>query len=328
MSRLFFLSLLLFFSCSGGDPSTKGELRRWMTPSGNTKILSTTAMIGDLANAVGGDRVDTIVLIKGQLDPHSYQLVKGDDEKIAFADIIFANGLGLEHGPSLRHALEESPKAVSLGDLLQRDHPELILYYNNSPDPHIWMDVSMWAKTVPYIVEALSKKDPAHADYFHKNGEKLMALMSESHQKIANLLQAIPDEKRYLVTSHDAFNYFARAYLATPDEIATGNWEDRFEAPEGLAPESQLSAHDIQAIIDYLGEYRILTLFPESNVSKDSIRKILTAGREKGMQIRMSNDALYGDAMGERGTGADTYLKMMQKNAEIISKYLTPHQIQ
>ena len=92
-----------------------------------------------------------------------------------------------------------------------------------------------------------------------------------------------PCRKRYLVTSHDAFHYFTRSYLAEPGEA---NWAKRFAAPEGLAPEGQLNPRDIQKIIDYLRVKKISVLFPESNVSRDSIRKIATAGRELGLEIR------------------------------------------
>jgi manganese/zinc/iron transport system substrate-binding protein len=135
-------------------------------------------------------------------------------------------------------------------------------------------------------------------------------------------LHAIPPDRRYLVTSHDAFNYFARAYLAEEDELADGRWHERFAAPEGLAPDSQLSTTDIQAIINHLDTYHILVLFPESNVSKDSIRKIVDAGAQKGLHLTIADGYLYADAMGPVGSDGDTYLKMIAHNAALIAKYL------
>ncbi len=109
--------------------------------------------------------------------------------------------LNLEHGPSLQHALKDSGKVVSLGDKLVNDHPELILTVKGQKDPHIWMDVSIWAKTVPYIVEALSKKDPSHAADYKANGDKLINSLEVLHNSMRSLLQSIPESKRYLVTS-------------------------------------------------------------------------------------------------------------------------------
>lgn len=314
-----FLFIVLIFCVACG---TERVQKTWMHPNGKIKVLSTIAMIDDLVRQIGGDYVDPTTLIKGELDPHSYQLVKGDDEKLAFADIIFFNGLGLEHGPSLQHYLDKSKKAVGVGNKIHGNNPELILYYNDQIDPHIWMDISLWAKTIPYIVESLSLKDPQHASLYQENAEKLLKEMQEAHKAIRIEMLEIPQQQRYLVTSHDAFNYFTRAYLAEESEIGENTWQKRFAAPEGLAPESQLSTAEIQYIIDYMHQHHIHMLFPESNVSKDSIRKIVDAGKEKGLNLKLAADFLYADAMGKPGSDGDTYLKMIKHNADTIAKYL------
>ncbi|GAB4226094.1 MAG: zinc ABC transporter substrate-binding protein [Chlamydiales bacterium] len=309
--------IALLTSCSNSQEVK--ELRQWMTPNDKIKILATTGMIEDVVAAVGGEFVDTHTLIRGDLDPHSYQLVKGDDEKLAFADLIFYNGLGLEHGPSLRHYLKDSEKAIPLGNQIQKENPNLILMVEGTTDPHIWMDVSLWKKTLPYIVEALSKIDPEHAEQYQLNARKYAELMQHKHGEILSIMRSIPEEHRYLVSSHDAFNYFSRAYLAAEGR---DDWEDRFAAPEGLAPESQLSTLDIQNIINHIEKYQICVLFPESNVSKDSIRKIVNAGRERGLKLRVATDVLYADAMGPPGSDGDTYLKMVYHNASVLAKSL------
>lgn len=293
-----------------------------MQPNGKVKALSTVAMIHDLVKTIGGDYVDSYTLIRGELDPHSYQLVKGDDETLAFADLIFFNGLGLEHGPSLQKYLLNSPKVVSLGDSIRKNDPSIILDQKGQIDPHIWMDIEIWRLTIPLIVQHLSQKDPLNADYYLKNGKKLDAELATTNQEIYDLLQAIPEKQRYLVTSHDAFNYFTRRYLATPEEALQGGWEKRFAAPEGLAPESQLSVSDIQQIVRHLKEHQIHVLFPESNVSKDSIRKIVQVGLEMGMSLQVACAVLYADAMGSPGSDADSYQKMVRHNAQVIADHL------
>lgn len=302
--------------------NTTSSMQDWMAPNGKVKVLSTTAMINDLVKNIAGEHVDAVVLIKGDLDPHSYQLVKGDDEKLSHADLIFYNGLGLEHGPSLQHYLESNQKGVPLGNKIFEKDPTRAILYNGQLDPHIWMDISLWAQGVPYIVDALSQKDPEHAEEYRANAEKLTSEMLAEHEELRRLLQSIPDEKRYLVTSHDAFNYFTRAYLASPSETSMEQWQDRFAAPEGLAPDSQLSARDIQLIIDHNAKFKIQMLFPESNVSQDSIRKIVSAGKEKGLDLKVASNYLYGDAMGKSGSDGDTYLKMIKHNAHVIHENL------
>lgn len=317
---LYSFALLLMCGCSQDNHVT--NTNRWMQPNPKVKVLSTTAMVGDLVENVGGDKVDNLVLIQGELDPHSYQLVKGDDEKFAYANLIFYSGLGLEHGPSLQRHLLENPKAIGLGDKLEDRYPQLILKFRGQTDPHIWMDLSLWAKVVPFIVDSLSNKDPANAELYRANGEKLIQRMNDANAKVRALLQQIPDDTRYLVTSHDAFNYFTRAYLAADNEKSQSDWQKRFAAPEGLAPESQLSTTDIQNIINHLKTYNIHHLFPESNVSKDSIRKIIIAGKENGLELAISPDYLYGDAMGAKGSDGDSHIKMIEHNAKIIANTL------
>lgn len=321
MKKFFSLMwLLLAVSCNTSQDYE--AVKEWMQPNGKIKVLSTTAMINNLVQEVAKEHADTLTLIRGDLDPHSYQLVKGDDEKLQTADIIFANGLGLEHGASLQHHLHSSSKTVFLGDLIFKNNPNLIIYFNGQLDPHIWMDISLWSNAVRFIVSELSAKDPEHAEEFARNGEKLQELMLLQHQAVKDILHEVPERKRYLVTSHDAFNYFTKAYLAENGESKGDLWQKRFAAPEGLAPDSQLNPYDIQMIIDHLQKYKIRVLFPESNVSRDSIRKIVAAGKEKGLDVTIATDYLYGDAMGKPGSDGDTYLKMIMHNARTISQHL------
>lgn len=321
MYKHLFFACLLLITLVGCQDSAHLSTQNWMQSNDKVKVLSTIAMIDDLVKEIGSPFVDSTVLIRGELDPHSYQLVKGDDEKMAFADIIFFNGLGLEHGPSLQNSLLGHSKSVGLGDRLIGRRPELLLYFRGQPDPHIWMDISLWAKVVPYIVEALGRQDPVHKASYEENGRKLLETMLKTHQEVRQELQTIPPSKRYLVTSHDAFNYFTRAYLAEDGE-GEKEWSERFAAPEGLAPESQISSTDIQAIIDHLQQYKIHVLFPESNVNKDSLKKLVEAARQKGLQVTLNAEPLYADAMGKPGSSADTYLKMIQHDARVIGENL------
>jgi len=316
LASIFSLSLLMI-GCSSGD-NHKHSTNQWMQHNGKVKVLSTIAMIDDLVKQIGGEYIDSTTLIKGELDPHSYQLVKGDDEKLAFADIIFFNGLGLEHGPSLQAFLKNQHKAIPLGNRIMENNPPLLLYFRGQADPHIWMDISIWAETIPYIVKALTSKDPAHAIDFEKNGDLLMHSMMQAHHEARKKLQDIPSSKRYLITSHDAFNYFTRAYLASDGE-SHESWQNRFAAPEGLAPESQISTSDIQAIIDHLSKFNIHVIFPESNVNRDSIRKIVQAAKSKNIDVRIANVSLYADAMGPPNSDGDSYLKMMRHNVNAIA---------
>lgn len=294
--------------------NSTSPLSEWMKENGKIKVLSTIAQVGDLASAVGGDRVDSWVLVPGDLDPHSYELVKGDGEKISRADVVFYNGLGLEHGASLSALLSSSGKSVSVGEEIRRLLPEKILEKNGVVDPHVWMDVSLWQKGVGRIADKLSDIDPDGAEYYRERARLLEKEMESTHLYMLALLQEIPSEKRFLVTSHDAFRYFARSYLAEPGET---NWVGRFTAPEGLAPDGQLNPADIRQAIDFLRDHRIRVVFPESNVSRDAVAKIASASREFGLDVTLCKAPLYGDS-----TSGLSYLEMMRRNAEVITQHL------
>jgi manganese/zinc/iron transport system substrate-binding protein len=324
--RLFQYILLLVWGCTSTHAPSSMEI--WAQQNEKVKVLSTTAMIDDIVGQIGGERIDHIALITGEIDPHSYELVKGDDEKLLLAQLIFYNGLGLEHGASLRYQLDHHSNAIGVGNDVLQKHPELILRVGKEIDPHIWMDISLWSRIIDPIVAALCHADPAGKEIYYRNADLLRARMKQAHDRIYLDLQNIPEQKRYLVTSHDAFNYYTRAYLATPDEKTQEQWQKRFDAPEGLAPEGQLSAADIQKIIDHLIRYHIQVVFPESNVSRDSLKKVVHACAQKGLAVKISSEALYGDAMGSLGSDADTYLKIIRHDANALIKAWDQNHVQ
>lgn len=311
--------LLISMVLGGCRKSGQQPLRAWMNDSNKIKVLSTVKQIGDLAADIGGERIDSWILIRGSLDPHHYELVKGDGEKLEHADLIFYNGLGLEHGASLSSWLNSSKKATALGDYILQRYPDCILTKDDTIDPHIWMDVSIWAKTADIILEQLMLKDPDGAFYYKERARSLRERMEKTHQEILHMVHRIPASRRYFVTSHDAFQYFTRSYLADKGEI---DWTKRFAAPEGLAPDGQLSPVDIQRMIDYIKQNRIAIVFTESNVNRDSLEKIADASRELGCRVQICEEPLFADAI----DGDLHYLDMMLHNAKIISKHMESHE--
>lgn len=247
------------------------------------------------------------------MDPHSYELVKGDDEKFSVAQIIFYNGLGLEHSASLKSQLHEHPHAIALGEEIRSRDPSKILQNQGQADPHIWLDVALWSSAVDPIVSQLIVIDPEGSDFYQLKGAQVKKELEELDLWMLEKFQSIASEKRYLVTSHDAFNYFARRYLSHD-----GEWKNRFCAPEGLAPDGQLGFHDLQRVIDHLQKNNIKTLFPESNVSRDSLNKIVDICREKGINIELSSKPLFSDTLADSQTTSFTYEEMMKHNTTAL----------
>lgn len=296
------LILICLFGCSSERVSSH--------ESEKTHVLSTTAMIDDLVGRVGKDRIEHVPLIVGEVDPHSYELVKGDDEKISFANLVVANGLGLEHGASLRYQMNQHKHVVYLGDEIQKRVPDRILVVDGQLDPHVWMDISLWVEGLDAIVSALSQEDPTNREFYEANGKIAREEMLQKHRALQQKMREVPSQKRYLVTSHDAFHYFARAYLAE-DECDEG----RCVAPEGLAPEGQLSTQDIRRVVDHLSAHQIAVVFPESNVSRAALRKIVSCCNHP---VGYSEKSLYGDAMGK-----GDYLLMIEHNVDVLGEEWT-----
>ncbi len=314
-SILSLLICLLLVAC-GGSERTQAR-REWMQSSDRLKVLSTTAMIDSLAKEIAGEHADTLVLIGGELDPHSYEPVKGDQELFARADLIFYNGLGLEHGPSLEKFLVGSPKAVSVGAAIEEKIPQRILHLDGVKDPHIWMDLSLFAEGCEPMAEALAEKLPSQADYFRQRASQLKSQLLAAHKQAVMRFQQLPAAKRYLVSSHDAFGYFCYAYLVPEEEKGSSHWRLRCQAPEGLAPEGQLSLADIRLIAQHLKRFDIRVIFPESNVNPSALDKIAEVCKEEGLDVYVVTDPLYGDAM-----GTDTYQKMIVHNVHVIANQL------
>ena len=310
-----YLLYLLLFVCCGGCQNAPSKLDEWVKPSSKVKVLSTTSIIDDMVARIGKEKIDHLALIEGAMDPHSYELVKGDAEKLSYAQVVFYNGLGLEHGASLRHQLKQHAKAVALGDYIREKNRESIIFNQGQVDPHIWLYISLWSEIIDPIVQALSEIDPANSDYYQVNGRQARESLLNLDASLFQKLQSISPEKRYLVTSHDAFNYFTRRYLSEESDKRS-DWKDRFCAPEGLAPDGQLSCHDIQKVINYIVLHHVEIIFPESNVSKDSLKKILSVCKEKGIPVRIGDAALDSDTLGSSGN----YQGMMEHNINVLYK--------
>jgi len=168
-------------------------------------------------------------------------------------------------------------------------------------------------------VQVLGKADPVHAELFRERGGALKEKMLSKDRALYHQMQSLPSEKRFLVTSHDAFHYFRKKYLAEPDEL---NWERRLIAPEGLAPDGQMGLIDIKEVTEFLCEHEVHMVFPESNINRDSLKKIVSICREKGLYVNIAEIPLYGDTMGGRGTGAPSYLEMIEHNIQTLIENL------
>lgn len=299
------LLLLSLFLCSCSFIEKRGsQARAWFAPDERIHIVASTSMVADLVRSVGKERVAVWTLIGPGHDPHSYELVKGDSDFLERADLIVFNGLGLEHGASMQavHAYAVGNHLLNSGRLIYDEGGAL--------DPHIWMDVSLWSEGLEPLAERLGRLQPSSLDFFRANAQAAKGELLELHQNIRHQLMELPAEKRYLVTAHDAFRYFTRAYLGDA-------WEGRLAAAEGLSPHGQVSLADLQGVAQFIRDNRVRTIFPESYLSRAFLRKLLHG---LGASAQVSEVGLCADTMLEE---ADfDYAASMRHNAKVIYEAL------
>ncbi len=182
-------------------------------------------------------------------------------------------------------------------------------------DPHVWFDVSLWSKCVPTVKDALVSLDPAGKDTYEKNAADYLKELDALDKEIrAELEKVSPKEKRVLVTSHDAFGYFGRAY--------------GFEVKglQGVSTASESGTKDVKELVDFLGTNKIPAVFTETSVPDAGLKTVLDAcRRDHGHTVKLvgGDDALYSDALGDPGTPGETYAGMIRHNVSVIVRSLT-----
>ncbi|MEM7476200.1 MAG: zinc ABC transporter substrate-binding protein [Planctomycetota bacterium] len=272
------------------------------------KVTVTVGMVADLVREIGGDYVEVTQLMGTGVDPHLYTATRDDSAAILRADLVLYNGLLLEGKMSEILGGGKTPsKAVaeSLPKSMLTQDPEM----EGHPDPHVWMDVSLWARVADGVTDTLIAFDPEHSWEFQENGKRVSYRLNALDSWGRELMQTIPEQRRVLVTSHDAFRYFGSAYGL------------EVQAVQGISTDSEAGLHRINELVDMLAERKIAAVFVESSVPKESIESLVEGTKRKGHEIKIGG-SLFSDAMGAEGTYEGTYVGMMEHNLSTIAKAL------
>ena len=267
----------------------------------------TIGMAADLVKQVGGDRVAVDQLMGPGVDPHLYKPTATDASRLSKADVIFYSGLMLEgrmgdlFARLARAGKKVYPITESVPEELLTEPKEFQGHY----DPHVWFDVSIWAQTVPTIVKGLSEVDPGSAELYEKNGNALVARLGELHQWCKDTAAELPENQRILVTSHDAYNYFGRAYGFKVIGL------------QGVSTVSEAALADMANLVDFIKKQNVKAIFVETSVNPAAIRRV---AEDAGVKV---GGELYSDAMGNPGEmrgGFDTgtYDGMVRYNLKTI----------
>lgn len=295
---LAFILAFAMLACSGKKDNPAGDQK--------LKIVTTTGMIKDAIEHVVGDQAEVIALMGPGVDPHLFKATQGDLEKLTSADIIFYNGLHLEG--KMGEVLEKLGRLKPV-IAVSKDIPEARLRtipgFENTHDPHIWFDVSLWQEAVKAISGFMMEYDSASAPQYQQNASEYLRQLDSLHQAVKQQLLQIPEEQRVLITAHDAFGYFGDAYGIEVRGL------------QGISTVSEFGLKDVTDLVNFIIARKIKAIFVETSVSAKSINAVVEGCHQKGWNVSIGG-SLYSDAMGAAGTPEGNYLGMVSANVNTL----------
>ncbi len=286
-------------------------------PQTNTQpqVVATSTIIADLAEEIGGEEVQITGILKPGADPHMYEPVPADSRVLEKANLILYNGYNLEPGLiKLMNAAGGKVKKIPVGEVvkslkLDKGKGQIV------PDPHVWGSAENVIAMVKAIRDSLIELSPEDKEKFTNNADKLIDELQQLHIWISQQIQTIPPDKRKLITTHDAFQYYGNAYkIAIAGTLI------------GISTEEQPSAQTVQKLVESIKKIGVTAIFAETTINPALIK---TVAEEAG--VKLAPTSLYSDSIGAKGSNGDTYIKMMVANTRAIVEALggkyTPFQL-
>lgn len=269
------------------------------------KVVATFSILADFVKNVGGERVAVSALVGPNGDAHVYQPTPGDAKTLAAAQVVITNGLGFEGWINrlVKASGTKAPMIVATRGIKPRKAEDG--HGHGDADPHAWQSVANAKRYVENIRDALVAADPAARDVYEANAAAYAAKLDALDAEVKAAIEKIPADRRRIITTHDAFGYFAAAYGVT------------FIAPQGVSTEAEVSARDVARIITQIRKQKIPAVFLENVTDKRLLERI---GAESGARI---GGTLYSDALTDEKGAAPTYLDMMRHNVKQLAAALT-----
>ncbi len=321
-SKTPFLSLVLPFlvliqiGCGKSDPhSHEASPQEIQVYSGEypINVLCTTGQVAEMVRRIGGEHLEVSALMGHSVDPHLFTPRVEHMGLLKNAEIIFYNGLHLEGRMANQFAQSARTKptyAVTEGLVSRRDRrlrepPEFEGMY----DPHVWHDVALWSDCVQDVADVLAKFDPPHAEQYDKNAKQYLGELTELDQYCRDEIAKIPAATRVLVTAHDAFGYFGKAYGIEVMGL------------KGISSDEEISLSHQEEVQEMLIQRKIPAVFVESTINARAIEALIEPCKAAGWDLKNGGE-LYSDALGEAGTDASTYTGMIRANVKTIVEAL------
>ncbi len=269
-------------------------------------IVSSIAQIADPVKHIIGDRAEVRSLLGEGVDPHTYRLTRSDIAALADANLVFYNGFYLE--AQMEDTLEQlaiSKPVVALAEQLPSEALLSSVAYPGQHDPHVWMDVALWAQVVAAARDMLIEFDARGKSTYVANTSAYLGELERLQTYAENGLATVPKNARVLVSAHDAFRYFGRAYGFEVIGI------------QGLSTESEAGLNRIETLVDLLVVRDVGAVFFESSVSNRNVQALIDGAAAQGHTVRIGGQ-LFSDAMGAPGTYEGTYIGMLDHNITTI----------
>lgn len=292
---LLFLIIASFFGCKNTSED-----------NGKIRVVTTTNILADLVSEIGGDKISLQSLMGAGVDPHLYKASEGDVSKLYNADIIFYSGLHLEGKlVDIFEKMQSKKNTVSVGDRLPKDQLISSANFGGNYDPHVWFNIQFFKQFAQTVADELSKADTENAEVYAKNNKNYQSKLDGLETEIKSIINTLPKEKRILVTAHDAFNYFGKAY----DFEVVGL--------QGISTATEAGVRDVQNLSDFIIENDVKAIFVESSVPRRTIEALQAAVLSKKHEVEIGG-SLYSDALGNPGTEEGTYIGMFRYNVNTI----------
>jgi len=270
-------------------------------------VVATTTMIEDLVRVIGGDEVNVVGIMKSGQDPHIYDVKPKDAQRIRQADLVLYNGLHLE--ATLLSIIEEHAGDKSSALAKQEGIEPLTgsVGLEVAADPHCWMDVKQYQLYAKKAAEALAEMDPDNAPLYRERAEAYIEQLEELDAWVREQFASVPERRRVIVTGHDAFAYYGRAYGIEVHGLI------------GISTEQEPRPQDIEALKTLIRERGVRAIFPESSISGSLKQLVQGVAQDTGAQV---GDELYSDSLGAPDTDASTYIGMIRHNTQTMVEAL------
>lgn len=302
---LLMFSLLLAF---GGLFAAKTQAFAEESQNEKLKIVTTYSILSDMVENIAGEKAEVYSMVPIGTDPHMYDPLPNDAQKVSEADLIFYNGFNLETGKGwFQDLLDVSNKNEIAFAVTENVEPMYLTEEGKETeqDPHAWLDVKNGMKYVDFIAEKLIELDPENEDYYQKNHEDYIDKLEELDQYTMGKISTIPENQRVLVTSEGAFKYFSKAYGFHAAYI----WE--------INTDNQGTPEQMERILKIIKEKNVKALFVETSVSPKTME---TVSKETEVPIK---GTIFTDSLAKKGIDGDTYIDMIKWNVDHIVEGLS-----